>query len=101
MIQLHTIPHPSEVLKELYLQDSKITLSHLAKILDVSRPHLNEFLNGKVSISVEFACKLSKAFKTTPQLWLNMQSEYDVRKLQDNKKRVDELLHNVSVFEMV
>ena len=100
MIRLHTIPHPSAIIRSHYLEDSKITITELAKILDVSRPHLNEFMNGKVSISIDFAYKLSKAFKTTPQLWLNMQNSYDLRKLEDDKVRVEKLLHNVKVFEL-
>lgn len=78
MFQFHTTSHPSETLKELYLDELKITVRELAFKLGVSRPHLSNFLSGKVDISPEFAMRLAKAFQTSPQLWLNLQRNYDL-----------------------
>jgi antitoxin HigA-1 len=78
MFQFHTTSHPSETFKELYLDDLPITVTELAIKLGVTRTHLSNFLNGKVDISTEFAMRLGKAFQTSPQLWLNLQRNYDL-----------------------
>jgi antitoxin HigA-1 len=78
MFQFHITSHPSETLKELYLDELQITVKDLALKLGVTRSHLSNFLNGKVDISPEFAMRLAKAFQTTPQLWLNLQRNYDL-----------------------
>jgi antitoxin HigA-1 len=78
MLQFHTTSHPSETLKELYLDELNITTTDLALKLGVTRSHLSNFLNGKVDISPEFAMRLAKAFQTSPTLWLNLQRNYDL-----------------------
>lgn len=78
MFQFHTTSHPSETLKELYLDELQISTKDLALKLGVTRSHLSNFLNGKVDISTEFAMRLAKAFQTTPTLWLNLQRNYDL-----------------------
>jgi antitoxin HigA-1 len=97
MFKFHTVSHPSEVLKELYLDEIKITTTELAKKMGVSRSHMSEFLSGRVDISPEFALRLSKAFNTTPGLWINLQSKYDLWELEQNQAKVEELLKNVQV----
>jgi len=44
----------------------------------VSRKTLSEIVNEHASITPDMALRLSKAFKTTPELWLNMQRNYDL-----------------------
>jgi antitoxin HigA-1 len=88
MFKFHTISHPCETLKELYLDNCKISTTQLAKILGVTRPHMSNFLNGKVNISPEFALRLAKAFDTTPELWLNLQRNYDLWKLHNSQTKL-------------
>jgi antitoxin HigA-1 len=87
MFQFHTTSHPSQTLKELYLDEIHITVTDLAVKLGVTRSHLSNFLNGKVSISPEFAMRLAKAFQTTPQLWLNLQRNYDLWKINNTPEK--------------
>ena len=75
---MHNPPHPGEVLKGLYLEPLELTVTRAAAALKVSRQALSELLNGKAGISPQMALKLSKAFNTTPDLWLNMQYKYDL-----------------------
>jgi addiction module HigA family antidote len=77
-MEMHNPPHPGQVLKDLYLQPLKLTITETAKALDVTRKTLSELINGRFGISPVMALKLSKAFKTTPKIWLNMQHEYDL-----------------------
>ena len=55
-----------------------MTVSGLAVVLGVSRKTLSEIVNEHASITPDMALRLSKAFKTTPELWLNMQRNYDL-----------------------
>ena len=70
--------HPGGILKRHYLEPLSLTISELAKILGVSRKTLSKIVNERGSITPEMALRLSKAFKTTPELWLNLQQNYDL-----------------------
>jgi len=77
-MEMFNPPHPGKVLKELYLNEYKMTVTALALRLGVSRVTASEFVNGKNGVTAEMALKLAKAFNTTPELWLNMQTAYDL-----------------------
>ena len=70
--------HPGGILKRHYIEPLSITVSRLAVTLGVSRKTLSEIVNEHASITPDMALRLSKAFKTTPELWLNMQRNYDL-----------------------
>ena len=72
--------HPGEVLREMYLMPLGLTVTDTAKSLGITRKTLSELLNGRSGISTSMALRLSKAFGTTPELWLNMQQNYDLWK---------------------
>jgi addiction module HigA family antidote len=54
------------------------TVTEIASGLGVNRGTLSLILNQKAGISPEMAIKLSEAFATTPDLWLNLQKKYDL-----------------------
>lgn len=89
-------PHPGEILKDLYLEPLGMTQEEAAKNLGVSRKTLSMLLNGRQGISAEMALRLSKALKTSVELWLNMQVGYD---LWHAERKID--LSNVKVFRGV
>lgn len=82
---MHNPPHPGEVIRELCLKPLGITVTEAAKSLGVSRKALSELLNGHAGISPEMAVRLSIAFDTTAESWLNQQMQYDL--WQAEKKR--------------
>jgi len=99
MIELERLPtHPGEILKEEFLVPLEMTQSHLAKALHTSFRAINELVNEKRGITIEMALKLSKYFGTTPQLWLNLQNQYDLYRVSVKKK---ELLDEVEVCKRV
>ena len=77
--------HPGEVIKELYLEPLGLTVTNAAEALGVTRKTFSELVNQKSGMSISMALRLSKAFDTTPELWLNMQQKYDLAKA---KKRI-------------
>lgn len=87
--------HPCEILLELYLNPLDLSVTAASEQLLISRQRLSGIINGRAGISAAMALKLSKAFKTSPQLWLNLQSNYDLWQAnQDNEevKRVKVLV---------
>ena len=93
MYKLQRTPtHPGEILKKEFLEPLKITQSALAKDLNTSFRAINELVNEKRGITVEMALKLAKYFETTPQLWLNLQNEYDLYRVSNKKEDVINLV---------
>ncbi len=76
--QMHNPPHPGEVIRRLCLEPLGLSVTDAARGLGVSRKTLSAILNGRAGISPEMAIRLSMAFDTTPESWLDQQSHYDL-----------------------
>jgi addiction module HigA family antidote len=91
-MQMHKPAHPGEILKEIYLEPLNLSVTETARALGITRKALSELINERTGISTAMALRLSKAFDTTPELWLNMQQNYDLwrerRKVKLSKVRV-------------
>jgi antitoxin HigA-1 len=77
-MKMHNPPHPGEVLRELCIEPLELTITETAEALGVSRKTLSAILNGRAGISPEMAIRLSKAFGTSAESWLNQQMQYDL-----------------------
>ena len=86
---MHNPPHPGEVLKELCLEPLGLTVTEAAKGLGVSRKTLSTILNGKSGISPEMAVRLSIAFNTSSESWLNQQLQYDLWQAEQHRKELN------------
>ena len=75
---MHNPPHPGTVIKSLCLEPLELSVTDAAKALGVSRKTLSAIINGKAGISPEMAVRLSIAFNTSSESWLNQQSHYDL-----------------------
>lgn len=84
---MHNPPHPGEILKELYIDPLNLTIVEIAKGIGVSRKSLSELVNEKFGASPDMAIRLSKAFATTAESWLNLQQQYDLWKEEKKHKR--------------
>lgn len=73
-----TPTHPGEVLSEEFLQPLGITQVALAEHLDVPAQRINELVRGKRGVTPETAWLLAGALGTTPEFWLNLQSNHDL-----------------------
>ncbi len=76
--------HPGTIIRVDYLSPLSITIKDMAKILGVSRKTLSKIVNERGSITPEMALRLSRAFNTTPDLWLNLQQNYDLWQAQNS-----------------
>ena len=86
---MHNPPHPGEVIRELCIDPLEISVTKAAEALGVSRKTLSGILNGRAGITPEIAIRLSKAFSTTPESWLNQQMQYDLWHAQQNAGDLD------------
>ena len=77
-MNMHNPPHPGEILREFCIEPLGLTVTAAAKSLGVSRKTLSAILNERAGISPEMAIRLSKAFDTTAESWLNQQMQYDL-----------------------
>ena len=80
----------SRVLKSLI----QVTVTDAAKALGVSRKTLSSIINGKAGISPQMAVRLSIAFNTSSESWMNQQSQYDLWQAEQhrNELQVSKLL---------
>ncbi|MFO7771155.1 HigA family addiction module antidote protein [Roseovarius gahaiensis] len=78
MSQLENPMHPGEVLKELYLDAAGISAIALARRLGVPRTRIERLVKGTTGITPDTALRLSRAFNTTPEYWMNMQTQHDM-----------------------
>ena len=77
-------PHPGTVLRD-YLGNVSVTAAALH--LGVTRATLSRILNANAGISAEMALRLSEALGTSPDLWIGMQSQYDLWQASKNRRR--------------
>jgi addiction module HigA family antidote len=87
-MKMHNPPHPGEVLRDLCLTPLGLTVTDAARALGVSRKTLSSILNGRSGISAEMAVRLSIAFATTPESWLNQQLQYDLWQAERNRRKL-------------
>lgn len=87
-MKMHNPPHPGEILKALCLDPLDLSVTRAAEALGVSRKTLSAILNGRAGISSEMAVRLSIAFGTSAESWLNQQTQYDLWQAEKGRKRL-------------
>ena len=71
--------HPGEILLQDFLEPLGVTQHRLAVSIAVPPRRINEIVHGKRRISADTALRLGTYFGVSPEIWLNLQSEYDLR----------------------
>ena len=71
--------HPGEILFEEFLKPLNMTQTAAAQKLGMSTVRLNEFVRGKRGVTADTALRLAHLFKTTPQFWMHMQANFDLK----------------------
>ena len=92
-MRMHNPPHPAEIIREFCIEPLNISVTDTAKALGVARKTFSALLNGRSGVSPEMALRLSKVFGRSPDGWLKLQLQYDLRQTQqsvdlNNLKRV-------------
>lgn len=85
---MHNPPHPGGIVKRQCLEPLGLSVTRAAEGLGVTRQALSELVNERTAISVEMAIRLSKAFGSTPETWLEMQMAYDLWQARDRAEDI-------------
>jgi addiction module HigA family antidote len=80
--------HPGEILRTEFMEPMEITSYRLAK--ELHSPGIYEVVREQRSISADIALRLGKYFGTTPQFWMSLQADFDLR-LASSKARLDRI----------
>ena len=70
--------HPGKIIQEDYLVPLSITITEMASTLGVSRKTLSKIINERGAITPDMSLRLARALDTTPDLWMNLQKNYDL-----------------------
>jgi antitoxin HigA-1 len=72
--------HPGEVLREEFMLPFNLSANALAIKLCVPATRIGAIVNQRRGVTAETAIRLAKFFNTTPEFWMNLQSNYDLSK---------------------
>ena len=85
---MHNPPHPGLIIKKLCIEPLGVTVTDAANALGVSRKTLSSIINEKAGISPEMAVRLSIAFNTSSESWMNQQSQYDLWQAEQRRNEL-------------
>ena len=80
MTTLQVPVHPGEILKHEFLDELNISAGRLAKHIGVPRTRIERLVKEETAITVDTAKRLSRAFGTSVEFWMNLQMSYDLLK---------------------
>ena len=83
---IHNPLHPGEIVREVCVNATGLTVKEASERLAVDRTTLSRLINGKANISPEMAVRLAMALDSDPKLWLDLQRDYDLWRLQKKSK---------------
>jgi addiction module HigA family antidote len=75
---MHNPPHPGGIIRRQCLEPLGLSVTEAAEGLGVTRQALSDLVNGKAGVSVDMAIRLSKAFGSSAETWLGLQTAYDL-----------------------
>ena len=85
---MHNPPHPGKVVRRMLLEGAGLSVTEAAKALGIGRVTLSRLINAQSGISPEMAIRLSLALNTSSEMWINMQSMYDLWQAEKKRKRL-------------
>jgi addiction module HigA family antidote len=89
--------HPGEIIREDILPEVGMSVTATAKALGVSRQMVHDILAGRKPLSAVMCLKVSRLFGSTPEFWMRLQAEYDLKKASQNKKVMERIARIVPV----
>ena len=89
--------HPGEILNEDFLAPLGVSQYRLALAVAVPPRRINEIVHGKRAISADTALRLARFFGTTPDFWINLQAQYDVRQAEKSLKKIMDKIEPLEV----
>ena len=89
--------HPGEILQQDFLVPMGISAYRLAKETYIDQTRISEILKGKRSVTIDTALRLAKIFGTSPEFWINIQTQYDMEiksdEISDDLQKINTISH--------
>lgn len=89
---IHEPLHPGVIIKDLLIDGAGLTVSDAAHRLGVTRTTLSRLLNQHAGLSSEMALRLSILLNTSVDMWINLQSQYDIWNVKQYAKKVSNIV---------
>jgi addiction module HigA family antidote len=89
--------HPGEIIREDILPEVGLSVAGTAKALGVSRQMVHDILAERKPLSAAMCLKVARLFGSTPEFWMRLQAEYDLKKAAQNKKLMERVARIVPV----
>lgn len=74
--------HPGEILLEEFMKPMGISINRLARDIAVPPGRVSAIVNGKRAITADTALRLGRYFGTSPEVWMGLQADYELRTAQ-------------------
>jgi addiction module HigA family antidote len=71
--------HPGEILLEEFMKPLGISINRLARDVAVPPGRVSAIVNGKRAITADTALRLGRYFGTSPEVWIGLQADYELR----------------------
>jgi addiction module HigA family antidote len=85
---MHNPPHPGGIVRRQCLEPLGLSVTAAAKGLGVTRQALSDLVNEKAGVSVDMAIRLAKAFGSSPEIWLGLQTAHDLWRARARARQI-------------
>ena len=89
--------HPGEEIREDILPEAGLSVTATAKALGVSRQMLHDILAERKPMSAVMCLKVTRLFGSTPEFWMRMQAEYDLKRAAQDRRVMERVARIVPV----
>jgi len=83
--------HPGDFVRAEVIQPLGLSVTDAAQVLGVTRPALSKFLNARAHLSPEMALRIEKAFGTSMETLMRLQSSYDIAEARKKENKINVL----------
>jgi addiction module HigA family antidote len=97
MTKLLDLVTPGEILEEEFMKPLVISQNQLARDIDVPPSRIHAIIHGKRSITADMALRLGKYFKTSAEMWINLQSHYDLELAE--RERWPQIKNRIRIYQ--
>lgn len=90
--------YPGEILLEEFMKPLGVSINKLARDIDVPPGRISEIVNGKRAVTADTALRLGRYFGVSPEIWLNLQADYDLRvAMRNTGKKIEDRIRPLKV----
>ena len=76
--------HPGTILWEEFMEPLNLTAYALGARIGVHRNRITALIKGERSVTSDTALRFARYFTTTPEFWMNLQTQYDLQVWSDS-----------------